>query len=144
MNTQALAAWLYDNLPGQYVRPMGDKIAGWTPEPGRCHENVARWLEDHPDHTAVRGWLNVSFLAPANRRRFGSHSIVAGSTGELLDITLSASDGRYGFIRHPGSEAEFISEVIEKRLAMIDHVLGPDIDFPSPLPPVSEWPPSAI
>jgi hypothetical protein len=129
MDTQRLAAWLYENLPGQYVEPLGDKIPGWSPEAGKCHENVARWLKDHPDHTAVRGWLDVSFLAPTNRRRFGSHSVVADPEGNLLDISLSAALGRFGFIRHPGDEIEFIAEVIAKRLPTIDHKLGPDIDW---------------
>lgn len=140
MDTQRLAAWLYDNLPGQYVEPVGDKIPGWSPAAGGCHENVTRWLSNHPGYTAVRGWLNVSFLAPQNRRRFGSHSLVADPRGRLLDITLSAADGRYGFIRHPGSEAEFVTEVIAKRLTTIDHQLGPDIAWLATPPADEDWP----
>ena len=29
----------------------------WRPEAGHCHENVAAWVERHPDHVPVHGWV---------------------------------------------------------------------------------------
>ena len=129
MDRQALAIWLYENLPGERVDPIGDLIPGWTPEPGKCHENVARWLAERPGYTAVRGWLDVSFLAMPNRRRFASHSVVADPDGKLLDVTLRTSDGRYGFIRHPWDEAGFLAAVANNGLPTIDYLVSPDVEI---------------
>ena len=50
-----------------------------------AHENVARWLETHPSHRAVRGWL-------MHLDAFRGHSVV--DTGvEWLDVTPRV--GRY-------------------------------------------------
>ena len=64
-----------------------------------AHTNVARWLERHPGHRAVRGWL-------VRLNTFSGYSVV--DTGvEWLDVTPSV--GRYGlrFLRWRGTDAEY-------------------------------------
>ena len=135
MDRQALAQWLYENLPGKRVERIGDQVPGWEPVLGRCHDNVARWLELNPTHTAVRGWLDTSFEVPENRRRFSSHSIVADADGKLLDVTLRDCDPQCSFIRHPWSEAEFMATVPNNGLPTIDYWISPDsLQLPEPTP----------
>lgn len=45
------------------VPRLGDRLGPWAPKLGGCHKNFARWIGLHADHTAVRGWLDISFLA---------------------------------------------------------------------------------
>ncbi|MFM0072596.1 hypothetical protein PQQ86_15680 [Paraburkholderia sediminicola] len=94
-------------LTAQRVLRVADKFDAWTPTLGACHENVRRWVESHPAHKAVRGWLDVSFLALPPARRFTAHSVVADEHGDLFDVTLGASDPGCTFIRHPGSDEDF-------------------------------------
>lgn len=89
------------------VPRFADKFDGWTPAPGGCHQNVDRWVESHPGQKAVRGWLDVSFLALPPARRFTAHSVVADEHGDLFDVTLGASDPGCAFIRHPDSDGNF-------------------------------------
>ncbi|WP_146120218.1 hypothetical protein [Paraburkholderia sp. BL21I4N1] len=89
------------------VLRFADKFDGWTPTLGGCHQNVDRWVESHPGHKAVRGWLDVSFLATPAARRFTAHSVVADENGDLFDVTLGSSDLECSFILHPGSDDDF-------------------------------------
>jgi hypothetical protein len=89
------------------VPRVADKLGVWTPTLGGCHQNVSRWVESHPGHKAVHGWLDVSFLALRPARRFTAHSVVADEGGDLFDVTLGSSDPGCDFILHPGSEDDF-------------------------------------
>lgn len=121
-----LAAWLYDRREGELAKPIGDLVEGWTAERGKCHDNVERWLDFHPYDCAVRGWLVITYLTAPNRIRFVSHSVIESAGGELADVTLSETDGRHAFIRHPGPEKAFLDAVRDQGLPSIDHVLWPD------------------
>lgn len=118
-----LATWLFQNLPGEVATPIGDSTSDWSPEPGKCHEHVARWLLRHPEDRAVRGWLYVPYVSPPGYARFYSHSVVITPAGQLLDVSLGKKDGTHRFIRHPGSEAEFLEAVANNGMPMVDHQL---------------------
>lgn len=118
-----LAAHLFRSLPGEHAEPVGDSTPGWEPEPGRCHDNVARWLSQHSEDRAVRGWLHVPYVAPPGYARFYSHSVVLTPTGRLLDVSLAPHDGRHEFVRHPGPEGEFLTAVANNGMPLIDHQL---------------------
>jgi hypothetical protein len=89
------------------VPRVADRLDSWIPKLGGCHENASRWVESHLGHKAVRGWLDVSFLALPPAKRFTAHSVVADENGDLFDVTLGASDPACDFIRHPGSDESF-------------------------------------
>jgi hypothetical protein len=73
--------------------------AGDKPLGNQCHENVARWISENPDCTAVRGWLVTSgFL-------LDKHSLVRSAGGSLFDITPLQVPTP--FIEHPGGDDEF-------------------------------------
>ena len=75
---------------------LGDFVPGEI-----CHENAKRWIDAHPDHSIVRGWIIVTdFLLDA-------HSVIADDQGALIDVTPRVSQQRLPFIRHPGTEDEF-------------------------------------
>jgi hypothetical protein len=82
-------------VPGASAADLGNFIPG-----DKCHNNVSRWLEEHPTHRAVRGWIaSTDWL-------FDQHSVVDTGKG-LLDVTPRVADFRLRFIRHPGSEDDF-------------------------------------
>jgi hypothetical protein len=73
-----------------------------------CHRNVDRWIENHPETKAVRGWP----FWPANeagRYTFMAHSVVE-ENDQLFDITqLDPNTPREAlvFLRHLGTEEDF-------------------------------------
>ena len=57
---------------------------GWEPKPQFCHGNVARFVAENPEYTAVHGWY-VSDRA--DHFAFLAHSIVQDSNGVYINIT---------------------------------------------------------
>jgi hypothetical protein len=102
---------------------VGDRTSSWQLEPGHCHDNVERWLAQHAEGRAVRGWLHVPYVAPPGYTRFYSHSVVLTPDSRLLDVSLSTRDGRHAFMRHPGPEIAFLTAVANNGLPMIDHLI---------------------
>jgi hypothetical protein len=73
------------------------------PSEHECHNNVERWVSEHPDHKAVRGWLVFDLLG-----RFTAHSVVEAPDGRLFDLTPAPlASQRYPFLRHHGPDIEF-------------------------------------
>jgi hypothetical protein len=73
-----------------------------------CHRNVDRWVNNHPEAKAVRGWL---FWPPngAGQCTLMAHSVV-DENGQLVDITpLDPNTPRGGlvFLKHTGTEEDF-------------------------------------
>jgi hypothetical protein len=101
---KALLALLESARPADQ---QGDRLAGWKPARGECHDNVDRWVALYPEARAVRGWRHEPFEGLGHR--FVAHSVVRSSDGELVDVTLSASQGPRRFIEHPGSERDFFA-----------------------------------
>ena len=109
------------------LRNIGDQAEGWVPVLGECHRNVDRWIADHPDDRAVRGWISTQNTAPWGFDQFSSHSVVQTPTGELIDVTLPQSERHHDFVRHPGTEAEFLDLVANNGCPWIHIALdGPD------------------
>ncbi len=61
-----------------------DGFDGWEPQPQFCHQNVARFVDENPEYTAVHGWY-VSDLA--DQFAFLPHSIVQDPNGVYINIT---------------------------------------------------------
>jgi hypothetical protein len=77
---------------------------GSRPTANECHANVDRWVGEHPDHTAVRGWIIMSEMA--EMLYLAAHSVVGSPQRSLFDITpLPALN--LPFIPHWGPESEF-------------------------------------
>lgn len=57
-----------------------------------CHENVAKWVEEHPSHRAVHGWVSIG------SGLFIKHSVVDTGTHFLLDVTPRASEQTKTFL----------------------------------------------
>ena len=70
---------------------------GDAPIPGKCHENVDRWVDENEGCEAVRGWLLMPY-------GFERHSVVRAASGDLVEITLSTA---YPILPHEGSQAQF-------------------------------------
>jgi hypothetical protein len=141
MDTKALAEWLYAQPPGVMMKLVADITDDWEPTLGKCHDNVDVWLERHPDHRAVRGWIWFSAGVPENRRRYASHSAVINSDGELLDVTYPSEFSWVRFIPHPWDPDEFREAVRDNGLPTVDYRLGPDVPIVMDPPTEEEWPP---
>ena len=76
-----------------------DELRGFDPSLV-CHDNARRWVELHPTHRIVRGYIaSTGWL-------LDQHSVVDTGTA-LLDITPRVARRRLPFIPHPGTEDEF-------------------------------------
>lgn len=67
---------------------VGDRVGDSVEHRGRCHQNVARWLEEHPLDGPARGWLVDRSQQQNGFVEFHAHSVVATACGALMDITL--------------------------------------------------------
>ena len=84
-------------------------IADWSPKVAECHENVDRWVREHPGYQAVRGWVTYRPL-PGGGVQLTAHSVLRGPNGALLDITpLGNEAARCGmsFVEHTGEDGVF-------------------------------------
>jgi hypothetical protein len=89
MNSQELGIKLHSlYLAGQtrkVVLATTEQLNGFAARPSDCHRNADAWVELHPKHRVVRGFLVMS------DRLFNKHSVV--DTGAvLLDITPRPSN----------------------------------------------------
>jgi hypothetical protein len=95
-------------LPEKLYRRLRDGDGKVVPEadlgdfrPGDiCHENVCRWVEAHPGHRPVRGWI------ASGHHVFDRHSVVDTGDG-WVDVTPRVANHRYPFLAHAGPEADF-------------------------------------
>ncbi|MGG2041278.1 hypothetical protein [Burkholderia gladioli] len=90
------------------VARYADEIAGWQPNPGHCHDQVAAWQILHPEDAALRGW--VTWYSTGDMMKFASHSLVRTAAGEVVDVTEPRST-RYRFIEHPAGAGDFLALV---------------------------------
>jgi len=79
-----LARSLFEQLD-QAVRVEPVTDPDWQGEPGKCHENVERWIALHPADRPVRGYL-VTPLSDFGAI-FDLHSLVQRQDGSLADVT---------------------------------------------------------
>ncbi|GLS18130.1 hypothetical protein GCM10007874_11460 [Labrys miyagiensis] len=86
MNPDALASDLMLALErGQVekLRPVNvAELGQFKSQPADCHNNVKRWVSEHPEHRPAEGWL-VRLDG-----HFIKHSVVQFEDGTLVDITL--------------------------------------------------------
>jgi hypothetical protein len=75
-------------------------------ERSKCHDNVDRWCQAHPNDLPVRGWLATDMVLGA---MFERHSIINRSQTGLLDITPMSDRTESIFLIHDGSQEEFNS-----------------------------------
>jgi hypothetical protein len=89
------------------LRPVaGD---GGSPKERDCHNNVDRYVREHPGTAAVRGWI-VDYVSPGVSTTYTAHSVVRSADDRsLFDITpLPENEMQRGnFIRHPGDDDAF-------------------------------------
>jgi hypothetical protein len=88
----------------------------WLPLPHRCHDNVAAWVSQSPQHKAARGYI----IFPPNPLYGGvlvqAHTVVEMEEG-LIDITPSGASQPYPFVRHVGTDEEF--EVMSRAMRVV-------------------------
>jgi hypothetical protein len=113
----------------QPVEPMSPKRGDPEPQPSKCHENAAAYVEYHLDCRVVRGWLVSGGV-------FDAHSVVELPDGRLIDPTPLAV--RPPFLRHPGPDSEF-DAILAQRWNQIVAVSEGDHH---PTSPDNPWPDS--
>ena len=85
------------------VRPILAAEAGdFAAARGQCHDNVHRWCFAHLGHTPARGWL-ISGDGVLDK-----HSLVNIGDNNLVEITPMPDAAHRTFLRHDGTEDEFI------------------------------------
>jgi hypothetical protein len=121
-----------------YARRQEAVVVPYEPQPMTsgpasehwCHENVDRWVLEHPDHRPVRGWLVFDWtgnelgvrILSLPLCRFTAHSVVETPDGRLFDLTPSRASQRYPFLRHHEADGDFEAMI----LAAIVHVDLPE------------------
>jgi hypothetical protein len=92
------------------LRRADAKIGQWRPRPHYCFENVDYWVRCSPQCKRVDGFVYFDY-----RRwglgfvRFVPHAVVEVEDGTLVDITPHGASDDYPFIRHVGTEEEFVA-----------------------------------
>jgi len=86
--------------------PQGDRLAGWKPVRGECHDNVDRWVALYPEARAVRGWRHEDFNGVTHK--FVAHSAIR-TAGGLVDVTLPCTEPARPFIEHPREVCGFFA-----------------------------------
>ena len=122
MNRAELAQSLFERIE-QSVRVEPVTNPGWHGEPNKCHENVERWIAQHPTDQAIRGYL----VTTANEvgALFDLHSVVQREDGSMVDVTplpYSCS-----FIKLDLTDDQF--EMCRKHLNQIPYSIGDGSDF---------------
>jgi hypothetical protein len=113
-NLNHLGDLLYSLQNTAVVVPYGKRsLPGWVPTENQCHGNVDYWVLNNLGSKSVRGWLYFDFRPVLCFVKFTAHSIVQDENGALVDPTPSRASQQYPFIRHPGTDDEFI-ELVEK------------------------------
>lgn len=115
------AARLYARRASAVMVPFrGDSRL--TPRRNECHANVEKWLELHPTHKAVRGWLVLDYREVEGHfgYRFFAHSVVEDATGSRFDVTVQSP---YPFLEILGNEDDFAMLIHGHNLGAIDHYL---------------------
>jgi hypothetical protein len=86
--------------------PPGEE--DWVPRPKYCHDNVDAWVSRSPQHKTVRGFVIFDLRAFLSLWQVQAHSVVELEDGSLIDITPSGVSQPYPFVRHTGTEEEFV------------------------------------
>jgi hypothetical protein len=73
---------------------------GSIPMQHQCHNNVRKWLHEHPEDQEVIGWLVSGYI-------LDRHSVLQGRDGQPFDITPLQHS--LPFFAHPGTAHEFWS-----------------------------------
>lgn len=121
---------LYERRNKAVLVPRADHsvIAALESEANRCHDNVTRWVDQHPGHKAVRGWYYFDLHEIAPFVRFVGHSVIAVEDGTFLDVTPAPLSSVYPFLTANLPDDEFHA-IIEKLfnhfgVAQLDHLLN--------------------
>jgi len=106
-------AWLAEQLFGRIdstenVVRIGEYANGYVERRGKWHDNVARWLAEHPYDRPVRGWLVDQSQSQYGFIEFHAHSVIDAAVGGLTDPTLGVSDPDYRFLRDERTDEEFL------------------------------------
>lgn len=111
------------------VEPLTSGPGDPDPQPSKCHENAAAYVERHPECRVIRGWLVSGGV-------FDAHSVIELGDGCLADPTPLSI--RPPFLRHPGSDDEFAAillrnwnQVIASAPMTTEHPAPSDDDWPS-------------
>lgn len=115
--SEALSRQLYQRRHLGVLVPFGERsIDGWRPAHHQCHNNADYWAIKNPGDKAVRGWLVFDYYTSSKGLipvvQFTAHSIVEAADGTLFDLTPSHASQLYPFLRHEGSNEEFV-ELVE-------------------------------
>jgi len=89
-------------------------LENWSLKPADCHENVRKWADAHPQHSAIHGWV---ILGGNGGTMLAAHSVVQDENGALFDITPIKDEDRIRptmrFIVHDGDERLFLEMLQE-------------------------------
>jgi hypothetical protein len=120
---QSIARSLYQRRQSSAVVPFEPgELQGWRPDPAFCHDNVARFVQECPDHRRVRGWI-VRDNSDIDLFWFYPHSVVEDPSGVLFDITPPRGTAS-PFLKHQGSDADFDALVTNLGLNPLIYRIG--------------------
>ncbi|MEZ0605710.1 hypothetical protein ACAX43_26610 [Paraburkholderia sp. IW21] len=108
-HTVGLAEELFRRIGNaEDVVRTGEYANGHVERRGKCHENVAHWLDGHPHDRPVRGWLADQSQLQYGFIEFHAHSVVDAAGDGLKDVTLGESDPDYQFLRDGRPDDDFL------------------------------------
>lgn len=84
-----------------------------------CHDLADRWASAHKGDVVLRGWLLDAEADPDTYRpyRFIAHSVVLTARGNLIDVTLPATERSRRFVAHPYDVCGFFGILCSPPLA---------------------------
>jgi hypothetical protein len=94
-------------LGGEGIELQQKVLKYYEPTLHRCHDNVREFVEKFPECRHVRGFLVANRQPIADTTLVIAHSVVGAPDGSLNDITPSALEVSYPFVRHTGTLDEF-------------------------------------
>lgn len=91
-----------------------------------CHDLADRWASTHKRDVVLRGWLLDAEGDPDSYSpyRFIAHSLVLTTRGNLIDVTLPATERSRRFLAHPYDVCGFFGILCSPPLANMQQVYG--------------------
>jgi hypothetical protein len=123
IDQRTIAKALYDRRSSASVirRDLRDMKSG-SAQAAYCHDNVARFVGEHPDHRGVYGWI-VRDNSDIGYVWFFPHSVVADPSGKMFDITPLRGPSS-AFPAHEGTDEEFEALVLRLGTSALIYQIG--------------------
>jgi hypothetical protein len=123
VDLNAIAKALYERRASATpVRHDLRDMKSGPPQAAYCHDNVARFVGENPDHRQVYGWI-VRDNSDIGYIWFYPHSVVAEPNGGMFDITPSRGPSS-AFLPHQGAGEEFEALLVQLGTSALVYQIG--------------------